>query len=103
MKKSYKIEVDCANCANKMEDAAKKHGAKYVTYDAFARAGRPVDKLMTDNMVAKIFDMDAGLESEMIETKDGFLFVRVDAVNPEHTAEFESVKQSLIRKSMYIL
>jgi cation transport ATPase len=24
MKKSYKIDVDCANCANKMEDAAKK-------------------------------------------------------------------------------
>ena len=24
MKKSYKIEVDCANCANKMEVAAQK-------------------------------------------------------------------------------
>ena len=24
MKKSYKIEVDCAKCANKMEDAAQK-------------------------------------------------------------------------------
>ena len=24
MKKVYKIEVDCANCANKMEEAAKK-------------------------------------------------------------------------------
>ena len=24
MKKTYKIEVDCANCANKMEVAAKK-------------------------------------------------------------------------------
>ena len=24
MKKSYKIEVDCANCASRMEDAAKK-------------------------------------------------------------------------------
>ena len=24
MKKSYKIEVDCANCANKMEEATKK-------------------------------------------------------------------------------
>ncbi len=24
MKKTYKIEVDCANCANKMEAAAKK-------------------------------------------------------------------------------
>lgn len=25
MKKTYKIEVDCANCANKMEDAKKEH------------------------------------------------------------------------------
>lgn len=24
MKKTYPIEVDCANCANKMEEAAKK-------------------------------------------------------------------------------
>ena len=24
MKKKYDIEVDCANCANKMEEAAKK-------------------------------------------------------------------------------
>lgn len=24
MKKTYKIEVDCANCAQKMEEAAKK-------------------------------------------------------------------------------
>lgn len=24
MKKNYKIEVDCANCANKMEEAANK-------------------------------------------------------------------------------
>ena len=24
MKKTYKIDVDCANCANKMEEATKK-------------------------------------------------------------------------------
>ena len=24
MKKTYKFDVDCANCANKMEDAAKR-------------------------------------------------------------------------------
>lgn len=24
MKKTYRIEVDCANCANKMEDAARR-------------------------------------------------------------------------------
>ena len=50
---------------------------------------------MTDALVDKIFDMDAGLESEMIETKNGFLFVRVDGVNPAHTASFDSVKKSL--------
>ena len=32
MKKSYKIDVDCANCANKMEEAAKKtEGVKDAT------------------------------------------------------------------------
>ncbi len=32
MKKTYKIEVDCANCANKMEEAAKRTaGAKDAT------------------------------------------------------------------------
>ena len=32
MKKTYKIEVDCANCANKMEQAAKKtEGVKDAT------------------------------------------------------------------------
>ena len=27
MKKTYKIEVDCANCANKMEEAARVQAA----------------------------------------------------------------------------
>ena len=32
MKKTYKIEVDCANCANKMETAANKtEGVKSAT------------------------------------------------------------------------
>lgn len=32
MKKTYKIDVDCANCANKMEEAAKKtSGVKNAT------------------------------------------------------------------------
>ena len=32
MKKTYRIEVDCANCANKMEDAARNTaGVKEVT------------------------------------------------------------------------
>ena len=37
MKKTYKIDVDCANCANKMEDAAKKTaGVKDTTVNFMA-------------------------------------------------------------------
>ena len=38
MKKTYKIDVDCANCANKMEDAANKM-ARPVRFCDFASAG----------------------------------------------------------------
>ncbi len=38
MKKRFEIEVDCANCANKMEDAAKKTaGVKNATVNFFAQ------------------------------------------------------------------
>ena len=38
MKKVYKIEVDCANCANKVEDAAKKiAGVKDATVNFMAQ------------------------------------------------------------------
>lgn len=37
MKKSYKIDVDCANCARKMEDAARKtSGVKECTVNYMA-------------------------------------------------------------------
>ena len=31
MKKTYKIEVDCANCANLMEEAARKTTVNFMT------------------------------------------------------------------------
>ena len=38
MKKTYKIEVDCANCANKIEDAARNTaGVKEVTVNFMAQ------------------------------------------------------------------
>ena len=37
MKKNYKIEVDCANCANKVEEAARKtDGVKDATVNFMA-------------------------------------------------------------------
>lgn len=38
MKKTYKIEVDCANCANKMEEATRKTtGVKEATVNFMAQ------------------------------------------------------------------
>ena len=56
MKKSYKIEVDCANCANKMEEAAKKtKGVVDASVNFMAlkmkvefEEGADVDKVMKD-------------------------------------------------------
>ena len=54
MKKTYKIEVDCANCANKMEDAARKTaGVKEATVN-----------FMTQKMIVE-FDEDADAASVM--------------------------------------
>ena len=54
MKKTYKIEVDCANCANKMEDAARKTaGVKDVTVN-----------FMTQKMIVE-FDEGADAASVM--------------------------------------
>lgn len=54
MKKSYKIEVDCANCANKMEAAAKKtDGVRSATVNFMTQKmivefddGRDADEVM---------------------------------------------------------
>ena len=46
MKKTYKIDVDCANCANKMEEATKKTpGVKDATVVEF-EDGADVDAVM---------------------------------------------------------
>lgn len=79
-----------------MSAAASKHKAKFVGLKAFSADKRPVDAIMTDKMVAKIFEMDEGTESELIETKQGFVIVRVEKVNPSHNAELADVKNNLI-------
>ncbi|HNY24922.1 MAG TPA: SurA N-terminal domain-containing protein [Alphaproteobacteria bacterium] len=92
--------------AQKMEDsiisgdsmsvAAKKVNAKYILLPAFQKNKRPVDQLLTDQVVAKIFAMEQGLESEIMETKQGFAIIRVEKINKEAAANFDSVKSNLI-------
>lgn len=56
MKKTYKVEVDCANCANKMEEAAKNTaGVKDATLN-----------FMTQKMVV---EFEEGQEPKVIMPK----------------------------------
>lgn len=79
-----------------MKDTAKKHNVKFVALKSFPLNKRPNDANLSDAMIARIFDMEQGLESELIETKQGFLILRVEEIVPQHTAEFETVTKDLV-------
>lgn len=78
-----------------MAHAASRHGGKYVSLRPFSADKRPADKNLSDGMIEKIFAMDAGTESEIIETPNGFIIIRLESVEPSHTAEYDSVKSGL--------
>ena len=79
-----------------MKVAADKHKAKFVKLEKIERGGKIADKVLTDDLVAKLFAMESGSESELIELKEGFVILRVDEVHAQHNAEFEDVKKSLV-------
>lgn len=79
-----------------LSKAASTHKARFKSFKAFDAAHRPADELMTDAIVAKIFSMDEGIESELIETSKGFVIIRVDTITPAHNAEFDAVKKNLV-------
>lgn len=69
MKKTYKIEVDCANCANKMEDATKKTtGVK-----------NTIVNFMTQKMIVE-FEENADVSSVMQEVIKNCKIVEDDCV-----------------------
>ncbi len=76
--------------------AAQAHGAKYVSLNSVGADVNLDDAVMNDMMIARAFEMDEGLESEMIETKQGFVIMRVDKITPAHNAEFDVVKKDLV-------
>ncbi len=96
---AYDIAVrveDAIIGGDSMVDAATKNKAKFISLKPFTAKNRPTDDVLTDAMISKLLSMDMGTESEMIETKSGFVIMRVDKIEPAHTAEFETVKKSLV-------
>ena len=79
-----------------LKTAADKHKATYIKIANLERGKKSGDKMLTDDLVARLFSMESGTESELLELKDGFVILRVDDVVAEHNAEFNDVKKSLI-------
>ena len=94
LKVAQKLEDDVI-AGDEMSAVAKKHNAKFTHHSGISANKIPADKVLTDALISRVFNMDEGTESELIETKDGFVIVRVDKIIPEHTAQFESVKKEL--------
>lgn len=93
--RAQKLE-DAIIAGTGFEESAKKLKAKYVSVPAFSQDKKQSDEILDDAMVSKIFAMDEGAESELIETKKGFVILVVDKVTPSAIAEFDSVKKGLI-------
>lgn len=97
--KAYEVAVkveDDIIAGETMKKSAENHKAKFVNLGKFGKANIPTDEVLDERMVQRVFDMEEGLESEMIETKNGFVIVKVDKIYPEHNAEFADVKKSLV-------
>ncbi len=90
-----KIEDDII-AGEAFADAAAKHQAKYVSLKPFSAEKRPADDVLTDKVIAGFWSMDEGMESEIIETKKGFVIARVDKIVPAHSEDFENVKPELV-------
>lgn len=108
-KKAQKLE-DMIISGDSMKVAADKSKAKYVSLSKIKRGDKLSDKILNDDLVARLFVMESGNESELLELKDGFAILRVDEIHPQHNAEFKDVKKSLVndwkkseqRKQAYI-
>ncbi len=108
-KKAQQIE-DMIISGDSLKTAADKYKAKYVQHSNIGRNANLSDKILSPELIAKLFAMESGSESELLELKEGFAILRVDNVHAEHNAEFKDVKKSLIsdwkkaeqRKQAYI-
>jgi hypothetical protein len=78
-----------------MDAAAKRLKAKFVSLPKLSADAPTTDAVL---QIANVFEMEQGIESPILETKDGFAIVRVDEIIPEHNASFESVKKDLVAK-----
>jgi peptidyl-prolyl cis-trans isomerase D len=76
-----------------MRDAAKKMRATYRTFEPMTiqkqtSRGTVGDIVLTDEIMRTLFAMEQGLESEIMESKNGFVIFRVEKIDPVYAVPF---------------
>ncbi|MDR1027196.1 MAG: SurA N-terminal domain-containing protein [Rickettsiales bacterium] len=85
---------DMLAAGDSIRDAAKKMRANYRTFDPMTIQKRTTsgamvgDSLLTEEMMQKLFSMEQGLESEIMEAKNGFVIWRVEKIDPARATPF---------------
>ncbi|MDR1826502.1 MAG: SurA N-terminal domain-containing protein [Rickettsiales bacterium] len=83
-----------------MRDAAKKMRVGFKSFEPMTvqrqtASGVASDPILTDEIMQGLFAMEQGLESEIIESKNGFVIFRVDKIDPAHAVPFGSRRNEL--------
>jgi len=83
-----------------MRDAAKKMRVDFralepMTVQRKTAFGTVGDSVLTDEVMRGIFSMEQGIESEIIESKNGFVIFRVEKIDPAHAVPFGTRRNEL--------
>ena len=84
---------DMLAAGDSIRDAAKKMRANFRNFEPMTiqkktANGVAGDPLLTDEMMQKLWAMEQGLESEIMETKNGFVIWRVEKIDPARAVPF---------------
>jgi hypothetical protein len=93
---------DMLVAGDSMKDAAKKMRGGFRTFAPMtiqrqtANGDYIKDSVFTDEMMKNLFAMDQGLESEIIETKNGFVIFRIEKIDQARAVPLEERKSALV-------
>jgi len=85
-----------------MKDAAKRMRAEFRTFNPMTIQKRYAngmvngDSVLTEEIMRNLFSMEQGLESEIIESKFGFVIFRVEKIDLAHAAPFGERRAELV-------
>ncbi|MDR2770366.1 MAG: SurA N-terminal domain-containing protein [Rickettsiales bacterium] len=100
---SAKSIEDMLVAGDAMKDAAKKMRAEFRTFQPMTIQRKKADgttygdALLSAETMQNLWSMEQGLESEIIEVKNGFVIFRVEKIDPAHAIPFGERRTELVR------